>query len=90
MQRYADFTADLLVQAGVALGLTRVTALRQIDDLLRRIPVEADALLAEVSAENAVILAERSHLAATFGGEMRCLRAICHIVIREMVQRLRH
>ncbi|MFC0401186.1 hypothetical protein [Paraburkholderia rhizosphaerae] len=65
-----------------------MTALRQLDELLRRIPVEADALLAAVNAQNAAMLAERPHLAATFGGEMRCLRAICHVVIREMVERL--
>jgi serine/threonine-protein kinase HipA len=89
VQRYVEFTSDLLAQAGMALGLTRSTALRQVDDLLRRIPVEADALLDEVSVENGAILAARPELAATFGGEMRCLRAIRHVVIQEMVARLR-
>jgi serine/threonine-protein kinase HipA len=46
-------------------------------------------LLAEVNAENAAILADRPDLAATFGGETRCLRAIRHVVIARMVERLR-
>jgi serine/threonine-protein kinase HipA len=89
VHRYVDFTSDLLAQAGIALGLTRATALRQIDDLLRRIPVEADAQLAEVERENAALLVTRPGLAVNFGGEMRCLRAIRHAVIGEMTKRLR-
>lgn len=89
VQRYADFTREVLVAAGAALGLTRATALRQIDDLLQRIPAQADTLLLEVGRDNDAMMAERPELTATLGGEVRLLRAIRHIVIHEMVARLR-
>jgi serine/threonine-protein kinase HipA len=89
VQRYALFTRHVLEDAGRALGLTGVTALRHIDDLLQRIPAEADALLHQISQENATMLAARPELSATLGGEVHLLRAIRHIVIQEMATRLK-
>lgn len=87
VQRYADFTRNLLVEAGEALGLTRVTAVRQIDELLRHIPTQADELMNEIVIENKAIVAERPTLGATLAGEVHLLRAIRHIVIQEMLPR---
>lgn len=89
VQRYADFTRDVLDQAGATLGLTRATAHRHIDEVLARIPAQADALLLEIAADNDAMKTARPELTATLGGEMHLLRAIRHIVIHEMVERLR-
>ncbi|KVO09580.1 HipA domain-containing protein [Burkholderia ubonensis] len=89
VRRYAEFTRDVLEQAGAALGLTRATALRHVDALLQHIPAEADALLREVARDNDAMIAARPELTATLGGEVHLLRAIRHIVIHEMVGRLR-
>ncbi|MBU9360445.1 HipA domain-containing protein [Burkholderia multivorans] len=89
VQRYADFTRDVLERAGAALGLTRATAQRHLDTLVAQIPAHADALLAEVARDNDAMRDARPELTATLGGEMHLLRAIRHIVIQEMVERLR-
>jgi serine/threonine-protein kinase HipA len=86
--RYTDFTRATLVDAGIALGLNEATARRQIDDLLLRIPEKADQMLKIIEAENRHLLADHPHLAATFAGENRLLRAIRHSVIAEMTARL--
>jgi serine/threonine-protein kinase HipA len=41
-----------------------------------------------VERENAGLIDEHPELAATFAGELRCLRAIVHVVIAEQVGRL--
>lgn len=89
VKRYALFNRNVLNEAGDALGLARATIARQIDDLLRRIPQQAEALFNEVEQENAAIIAARPALTATLGGELRLLRSINGIVIKEMVARLR-
>ncbi|HGL6719288.1 HipA domain-containing protein [Burkholderia contaminans] len=89
VQRYADFTRDVLDHAGATLGLTRATAQRHIDEVLARTPAQADALLLEIAADNDAMKTARPELTATLGGEMHLLRAIRHIVIHEMVERLR-
>ncbi len=45
---------------------------------------QASLILEEVQQENSNLLRERPELAATFAGEMRCLRAIVHVVIQDM------
>lgn len=89
VRRYAEFTRELLVEAGMALGLMRATATRQLDEMLRLIPLQADALIAQILAENGVIAEDRPELRATFAGEIQLLRTIRHIVIEETVSRLR-
>ena len=49
---------------------------------------EAEALYAEVEADNARIVQARPELAATLAGELRCLRAILHTVLKEMVKQI--
>ncbi|AQW29397.1 HipA domain-containing protein [Ralstonia syzygii subsp. celebesensis] len=88
MTRYAEFTRQHVLGAGRALGLAPRTAARLLDALLGTIPTQADALLREVELENTAMLETRPELCATFAGELQCLRAIRHIVIAEMVQRL--
>lgn len=88
VQRYADFSREVLEEAGEQLGLTRATAARLINELLTRIPAEATALLTQVEQETDELARERPELRATLGGELQLLRAIRHIVIQEMVARV--
>lgn len=87
VQRYAGFTRALLLEAGQVLGLTRQTATRQLDDMLRLIPAHADALFAETVDQNHAMADARPELRATFAGEIRLLRTIRHVVIEETVSR---
>lgn len=88
---FAGVTRQHVIDAGKALGLAQATAKRELDRLIKAIPVEAQKLCAEIEAdmEKAVALspkpaATRNHIA----GEFRMLRAIMHIVVPDMAQRL--
>lgn len=85
--RYAEFTRTLLLEAGRILGLTRQTASRQLDEMIRLLPAQADALLAATIDENVAMAEDRPELRATFAAEVRLLRAIRHVVIEETVSR---
>lgn len=85
---FSDIDRDLLLSAGASLGLAKATAIRQLDDLLRRILAEAQALYGEIEIENAALLQAQPDLAATLAGETRALRAILHTVIKDMVRQL--
>lgn len=87
-KRYVDFSRTLLEGAGEELGIHRATASRQIDELLRKIPAQVDALLALVQKENGALGATHPEIIATLAGEWRLLLAIRHITIREMVEKL--
>lgn len=76
----------VLLDAGAALGLARATATRELDRLVARIVPAADKLIAQIAAENRSLPdAARPFL----GGEIRLLRALNHIIIREMAARMR-
>lgn len=82
--RMVDQTSARLIEAGEAMGLSKATAQRQLTGMGKAIKEQAAQLLAEVEQENVRLLEQRPALAATFGGEMRCLRAIVHVIIRDM------
>lgn len=77
-----------MLDAGVSLHLARSTATRLHQQMCQKITVAAQDLYTEVEGENAVLLKDRPELGATFGGELRCLRAIVYTVIQPMVERL--
>jgi serine/threonine-protein kinase HipA len=70
------------------LNLKRGTADRVLESLRGRVVAEAQALCAEVEAENAEIVRQRPELASTVAGEIRCVRAIVHTVLKERVKQI--
>ena len=88
VRHFAGVHRGLLLEAGAALNLTRGTAGRLLENLRRRAVQEAEALVAEVDAENAQIALARPGLSATMAGESRCLRAVVHNVLKEMTSQL--
>ncbi len=70
------------------LGINSETANRLLNAQLSRIGAHADDLLTAVEGENTRLVTESGELAGTFGGEMRCMRAIAKVVIRDMVARI--
>ena len=88
VRHFSDIRRGLLLEAGVALNLVKGTAERLLENLRSRIVSEAEALYAEVEAENARIAHARTELAATMAGESRCVRAISHTVIKEMARQI--
>ncbi|MGO4330798.1 HipA domain-containing protein [Cupriavidus sp. 2TAF22] len=85
---FRDIDRTVMIEAGRELGLTARTAERRLDVQLRSIMPAAAALHARAEDENAELLKQRPDLAATFGGEMRCLRAIQHNIIADMTRQL--
>jgi serine/threonine-protein kinase HipA len=88
VHHFSDINRGLLLEAGAALNLAKATAERLLERLRSRIVQEAEALYAEVEAENAQIANARPNLSATMAGESRCLRAILHTVIKEMAKQV--
>ena len=88
VSKFAEITRQTLIDAASVLKISKPTAHRLLDQICSRIVEQTDALYAEVAAENQAILKTRSELTATFAGELRCLRAINHNVIREMVKKI--
>lgn len=82
-------SARLLVAAGEDMGISPTATSRIVREMAGRIDAKAAAVLATMEAENQVLLAARPELGATLTGEDRCVRAIVHIVIREMSTKLR-
>ena len=86
--RIAEVDRRCLMEAGEAMRIKPGTVVRLLDTLRSRVVGEAQALYAQVERENAGLIERRPELAATFAGEMRCLRTILHVVIAEQVARL--
>lgn len=86
--RISEINRQCLLEAGEAMRIKPATVARLLDSLKDKIAGEARALYAQVERENASLSAQRPELAATFAGELRCLRAILHVVIAEQVARL--
>lgn len=86
---FAELTRTDVLEAGAALGLSREVAARHLDAQVLRIEEAARALVLEIERENAPLSAARPQLAAFFAGELRCLRAITEIIVRDMAARLR-
>ncbi|WP_249679093.1 HipA domain-containing protein [Pseudomonas abieticivorans] len=82
--RMVDQTAARLIEAGQVMGLSQATATRQLAAMGKAIKEQAEQLLTEVEQGNGKLLEQRPELAATFAGEMRCLRAIVYVIIRDM------
>jgi serine/threonine-protein kinase HipA len=85
-QTYADVTRQAVLDAGRMLGLNQATARRELDRMVPGIVPEADKLIAAIAAENAQL---PESVRPALGGEMRVLRAIRHIIIEEMVKKLK-
>lgn len=88
VRHFSDISRGLLLEAGASLHLAKATAQRLLEHLRSRVVREAEALYAEVEAQNAQIASARPGLSATLAGESRCLRAILHAVIKEMAKQI--
>lgn len=89
VSRFSELSRELLLDAGQQLKLARGTAARILDSLRGGILKEAQALYEAVELENQELTQTAgSGLAAVLSGELRCLRTIQAVVIRDMVARL--
>ena len=87
-ERLQDITSSLLVEAGAVMGLKPATARNSIRKLADGVAAQAPELLREVEQQAAALAVARPELRAIFAGELRLLRSINGIVIKEMVAQL--
>jgi serine/threonine-protein kinase HipA len=78
----------LLLESGASLNLAKGTAQGLLENLRSHAVREAEALHAQIEAENAQIANARPELSATMAGESRYLRAILHTVLKEMTRQI--
>lgn len=88
VQHFSEINRDLLLRAGASLNLAKGTAQRLLENLRCRAVQEAQALYAEIEAENVKIAQARPELSATMAGESRCLRAILYTVLKETTKQI--
>ena len=88
VQHFSAINRKVLLDAGAVLGLNKSTAERLLEKLRGEITRVAEALYVEFEAENARLLDQQPNLALVLAGERRCVKAIIHTVISEMVGRL--
>lgn len=88
VRHFSDINRGLLLEAGASLNLAKGTALRMLENLRSRAVQAAQALYAEIEAENANIASARPELSVTMAGESRCLRVILHTVLKEMTKQI--
>lgn len=85
-QRFSQMDRDALLLAGRDMKIAAPTAARLLDEIIGRIIREAERLYEETLAENNDMVKRRPELAPMLAGEARCMRAIMHTVIGEMVR----
>lgn len=94
VSKFADVTAESLLQAGEALGLACKTAERELLTMKKDLASKAEALAQSIQQEAAARVQgmpagdDKETAQATLGAEAQLLRAIQYIVIREMLTRL--
>jgi len=89
VEHFSGISRQHLLGAGSVLGLAAATAARVLDKLISDIMPMALSLCTEFERENASLREAHPELALVLAGELRCVKAIIHTVISEMVQRLR-
>lgn len=83
---YAEINRRGLIEAGRVLGLSENICQREVGKMTERAISEMDDIIVRIAQENTSAPEE---VAAYHAGEMRLLRAIRHIVISEMVQKMK-
>lgn len=89
---FNEVTRDKLFEAGTALGLKSDTAQRELAVMEKRLPAAADTLLEDITKKFERLITtspDPDAVRALQGGEVRMLRAIRSIIIRDMLERIK-
>jgi serine/threonine-protein kinase HipA len=83
---FAEVTRDSILSAGQALGLHRRVGARELDRLTRNLPGALGALVQRIEGENG----DCPEPARMFlGGEARLISTVQHLVVPDMLQRVK-
>ena len=81
-------SGQVLVDVGVVMGIKPATAKKYVEELACKIYEQAKVLQSEMERMNEVLAQAQPTIRSTLNGEMRLLRAIVEIVIREMANQV--
>jgi serine/threonine-protein kinase HipA len=82
---FSDITREVVIAAGITLGLGRAAATRRLDNLIRSIPIALATVSKEIIQENNQQTAE-VQLGLTY--DVRMLHIIEHMILAKMIQQL--
>jgi serine/threonine-protein kinase HipA len=83
---FADLTRERMLLSAAALGVPASIAARELDAMCAQILPRMDQVIAHIAEENGATPQEAK---AYHAGELRLLRAIRHVVIQDMVERIK-
>lgn len=83
--RFANITKEGMLQAAEIIGVPPSAASRELQRTCSAAGPKLDGIMKNIEDENAAMQLEA---AVHHGGEMRLLRAIRHVIVRDMVDRL--
>lgn len=88
IRHFSDISRQTLLHAGARLGIQTATAQRLLERQCSRIIKQAEALYADMLEDNQTRQNQQPSLGITFDAETRCVRAIIHTIIKDMVMRV--
>jgi serine/threonine-protein kinase HipA len=83
---FGAVTRESILGAGEILGLPRRLGERELDRLTRALPAALDALVQRIDSENA---GYPQSVRAFLGGEKRLISVVQHLIVPDMVRRLK-
>ena len=83
--KFCDVSRQVILDTGKAFGLDKNTIVRRVDQLTTRIVSAGDDIYHAIEKENEA-LSDAARVA--FAGELRLLRAILKIIVKDMVDRI--
>jgi serine/threonine-protein kinase HipA len=86
--RFTTVSRNGLIEAADAIGIPPAVALRELDIMRGQILDKLDGIISDIERHNPDIGARFPGSEVHHGGELRLLRAIRHIIVADMVQRL--
>jgi serine/threonine-protein kinase HipA len=83
---FGAVTRETILSAGEILGLPRRVGAREMDRLIRDLPLALDSIVRQIEAENAHY---PSAVGVFLGGEKRLISTIQHLVVPDMLKRFK-
>ncbi len=87
--KFCEVTQEKLVATGIELGLGKGTAVRETTRMIARLPEAADGLIQQMTEEYESMPILARVTPGTRAAELHLLRAIRHVVIADMLARMR-
>ncbi len=87
--KFCEVTQEKLVATGIELGLGKGTAARETTRMIARLPEAADGLIQQMTEEYESMPILARVTPGTRAAELHLLRAIRHVVIADMLARMR-